>query len=533
MKRYLTLMLAMSVDVAFASSWQETKGYVDDLHYGMPKSICIAIAKIDPIEVKKYMVGDCSADSLFQIGPITQTFTALLLADAVLKAKVSPDTPIGEILSTLSVEPNDPSITLLDLATHTSGLPRRPDNLRRHNELDPYRYYDEKQLHSFLRNHQLTGAPGKPFGYSSIGISILGYLMTVMQGESYANLIQTKITGPLGMRSTFVNLSNENRRRVLPGHNNLYARVPDWQLNTMAPALGIYSSLDDMVTYVQANLAVPEGNLGESLALAKKSHRNTSQTGNSVGFGWMIREYDNQQVNWHNGVVAGHRGFIGYMDGFETGSVVLSNAVLSEIDALGAHLLNSAVTLPEIADDEGGSSHDYLGIYHVKQTLSFKITADSQALYWQATDQPRGKLVELGEDLFMVTDSDIRISFQRDQRGEVIAIELLENDAVLTGKKAGKERDRAVRRVAIETLDRYVGQYRLTPDIMIKVSREGAGLFVQMTGQEIQKMFASSDTLFFVEGSVAQIEFNGIESRPASSLTLIKDGRQRAKRHRP
>ena len=523
----------MSVDVACAGSWEETKGYVDDLHYGMPERICIALAKIDPIEVKKYIVGDCSTDSLFQIGNITETFTSLLLADAVLSSKVTPDMQIGEILGPLSVEANNPSITLLDLATHTSGLPRRPDNLRRHNQLDPYRYYDTAQLHSFLRNHQLSGTPGERFAYSSIGIGLLGYLMTVVQGESYANLIRTQITDPLGMRSTFVDLDIESRRRVLPGHNNLYDQVPDWQLKTMVPALGIYSSLDDMVTYVQANLAAPEGNLGERLALAKKSHRNTNRPGSSVGFGWMIREYDDQRVNWHNGIVAGHRGFIGYMDGFETGAVVLSNAVFSEIDVLGAHLLNSAVKLPEIADDEGGFYHDYLGIYHVKTALSFKITADSHALYWQATDRPRSKLVELSEDVFMVTDSDIRIGFLRGKRGEVIAIELLENDVVLTGKKAGREHDRTVRRIAIGALERYVGNYRLTPEIMIKVSREGTDLFVQITGQEIQQMFASTETRFFIEGSVAEIEFNGSQTRPASSLTLILDGRQRAKRHRP
>jgi len=68
---------------------------------------------------------------------------------------------------------------------------------------------------------------------------------------------------------------------------------------------------------------------------------------------------------------------------------------------------------------------------------------------------------------------------------------------------------------------------------MIKVSREGTDLFVQITGQEIQQMFASTETRFFIEGSVAEIEFNGSQTRPASSLTLILDGRQRAKRHRP
>jgi D-alanyl-D-alanine-carboxypeptidase/D-alanyl-D-alanine-endopeptidase len=523
----------MSVDVAGAGSWEETKGYVDDLHYGMPESICIAIAKIDPIEVKKYRVGDCSDDSLFQIGTITKTFTSLLLADAVLSGKVTLDTPIGEILGTLGVEPNNPSITLLDLATHTSGLPRRPDNLRASNKLDPYRYYDEARLHSFLQNHQPISTPGERFGYSSIGISLLGYLISVVQGESYANLIRTKITGPLGMRSTFVDLNKESQQRILPGHNNLYSQVPDWQLQTMAPALGIYSTLDDMVTFVQANLAAPEGNLGERLALAKKSHRNTNSTGSSVGFGWMIREYDDQRVYWHNGIVAGHRGFVGYMDGFETGAVVLSNAVFSEVDVLGAHLLSTDVTLPEIADDEGGDYHDYLGIYHVKTALSFKITADSHDLYWQATDQPRSKLESSSEDVFMVTDSDIRISFQRGKRGDVVAIELWENEAVLKGKKAGRELDRTVMRIARETLDTYVGLYRLTLEIFLKVTREGTALFLQITGQEIQQMFASTETRFFVEGSDAEIEFNGRQTRPASSLTLIKDGRQRAKRHRP
>ena len=294
-----------------------------------------------------------------------------LLADAVLSGKVTLETPIGEILGALSVKPNDPSITLLDLATHTSGLPRKPDNLRGRNQLDPYRYYGETQLHSFLQDHQSKDTPGEHFRYSSVGISLLGYLITVVQGQSYADLIKTRITDPLGMRSTFVVPSDENKRRILPGHDNLYSQVPDWQLNTMAPALAIYSTLDDMVTYVQANLAAPEGALGERLALSKKSHRSTGQSGGSVGFGWMIKEFEDQRVNWHNGNVGGHKGFIGFMDGFETGTVVLSNAVFSEIDILGSHLLNTAFSLPEIAGIDGSLYVDYLGTYNGGTQIRF------------------------------------------------------------------------------------------------------------------------------------------------------------------
>jgi len=78
-----------------------------------------------------------------------------------------------------------------------------------------------------------------------------------------------------------------------------------------------------------------------------------------------------------------------------------------------------------------------------------------------------------------------------------------------------------------------VGHYKLTPEIFLKVSREGAALFLQITGQEIQQIFVSTETRFFVEGSAAEAEFNGRQTRPASSLTLIKDGRQRAKWLRP
>ena len=115
----------------------------------------------------------------------------------------------------------------------------------------------------------------------------------------------------------------------------------------------------------------------------------------------------------------------------------------------------------------------------------------------------------------------------------MVAIELWENDVVLKGKKAGRELDCTVMRIASETLDRYVGRYRLTPEIFLKVSREGAVLFLQIIGREIQQMCASTETRFFVEGSTAEVEFNGRQTRPASSLTLIKGGRQRAKRQRP
>lgn len=147
--------------VTCADSWQDTTVYVDRLGLTAPDGVCIAIAQVQPEGVKKHVAGECDSSSLFSIGSITKTFTGVLLADAVLRDQVQLDTPIGSLLNQKVPMLADVPIRLVDLATHSSGLPRFPNNLpsAARNNPDVYRYYGERELLAFLREYELVYLP--------------------------------------------------------------------------------------------------------------------------------------------------------------------------------------------------------------------------------------------------------------------------------------------------------------------------------------------------------------------------------------
>ena len=167
MRDWLIILLVVGgivgVDKASADPrWEKTTEYVDELQASTADGVCIAIASIDGDSVVQHIAGSCNADNLFQIGSITKTFTGIMLADAILTEKVSLDTTLNDLLDQRVPTYEGSRIALVDLATHTSGLPRLPDNLILDPDhiTDPYLHYGETELKMFLANHELTRAPG-------------------------------------------------------------------------------------------------------------------------------------------------------------------------------------------------------------------------------------------------------------------------------------------------------------------------------------------------------------------------------------
>lgn len=140
---------------------------------------------------------------------MSKTFTALLLADAVVRDEVPLDEPVADLLPGGTVVPtfNSKPITLEALATHRSGLPRLPTNLKPANPADPYADYTASQLDSFLSTYKLPRAPGDSAEYSNLGFGFLGYALTTKEhATSWGALVQQRIADPLGMRETFVDV---------------------------------------------------------------------------------------------------------------------------------------------------------------------------------------------------------------------------------------------------------------------------------------------------------------------------------------
>jgi CubicO group peptidase (beta-lactamase class C family) len=147
---------------------------------------------------------DPGPGTMFELGSITKVFTSLLLADMVDRGEVRLDDPVAMYLPKGVVLPsrNGKQITLTDLATHSSGLPRDADNLDLM-QVNPLARYGPSQLYEFLARYTLSRDPGEKFGYSNLAVSLLGHALTLRAGKSYEELLRTRILEPLGMQDTF------------------------------------------------------------------------------------------------------------------------------------------------------------------------------------------------------------------------------------------------------------------------------------------------------------------------------------------
>ena len=139
------------------------------------------------------------ADSVFEIGSITKVFTAILLADMADRGEVALDDPVAKFLpeSVRVPERNGRRITLLDLTTQSSGLPRMPDNLRPKDPTNPYADYTPEQMFEFLGRYELTRDIGAQYEYSNLGVGLLGQALAHRAGKSYEALVKERILDPL------------------------------------------------------------------------------------------------------------------------------------------------------------------------------------------------------------------------------------------------------------------------------------------------------------------------------------------------
>ena len=148
----------------------------------------------------------------FEIGSITKAFTNLLLAEMVERDRVSYDTTIGELLGNDVEFANGAiaDITLLQLATHTSGLPRLPANLAPTDQLDPYEQYDEAALLQGVAAARDKQPLGHHYAYSNFGVGLLGYLLGRVQGGGYEDAVSELVFDPLGLGATGFNRADHS-----------------------------------------------------------------------------------------------------------------------------------------------------------------------------------------------------------------------------------------------------------------------------------------------------------------------------------
>ena len=408
------------------------------------QSVGIVVGLVDPtgrrtISYGKFGASDIrvvDADTVFEIGSVTKVFTSLLLADMVERREVSLADPVAKYLpaGVKMPERNGRQITLEDLATHTSGLPRLPSNLHPQDAANPYADYSVEQLYQFLSGYQLTRDIGSGYEYSNLGGGLLGHVLARRAGIDYEKLVRTRICDPLGMRSTVITLSNEMKSRFAVGHDATMQRVAYWDLPTLAGAGALRSTANDLATFVAANLGYVKSPLAPAMAAMLTVRRPTGSPGLDIGLGWHILTRDGHEIVWHNGGTGGFRSFIAFERKTGIGVVVLSNAeTLAGVDDIGQRLLNSNAPLWQPPKEHKQVAVDpkvfdgYVGQYQLAPEFVLTITRDGTQFFVQATGQPKLEIFPESERDYFLKAVDAQITFETDSQGRATTLVLHQN----------------------------------------------------------------------------------------------------------
>jgi CubicO group peptidase (beta-lactamase class C family) len=394
--------------------------------------------------------------TLFEIGSISKVFTALLLADMVNKGEVSLDDPAAKYLPAGHKLPerNGRKITLRDLSTHRSGLPRMDDIMQPINSPDgPFADYDEKRLLAFLDRHELTRDPGSEWEYSNLGVGLLGYLLARAAHTDYETLLRERITRPLRMNDTMITLPPLYAARLAPGFDAYMRPVKPWGCAILAGCGGIRSSAADMLTFAAAVID-PKSSIAPMVKTMLSVRVPSNDPRVDQALGWQIlHPAPGREVLQHSGQTGGYRAMLALEPIRGTAAIALSNSAVepSTVD-LVQHILLGRPAAPTPAvppapppptqRTEISLSAEQLekvvGRYDFGSSIIVAITREGTVLRAQRQGVAHAPALQIFPEAplaFFRKAVDAQIQFTTDANGEMTGAELSQGGRLLTGKR--------------------------------------------------------------------------------------------------
>lgn len=466
------------------------------------------------------------AKSVFEIGSITKTFTGSLLADEVHTGAVGLETPVGKLPPGFTIpERNGKPITLLDLATQTSGLPRLPTNLGESGD-NPYADYDAARLKTFLAGYTLPRDPGSEYEYSNLGFGLLGYALAQQEHTDYATLLKHRILDPLKMADSGVAFTPAMRAHLASGHDGLGKKTGNWDFDALAGCGAIRSNAEDMVRYLRANMGLDKAPLDAVLSDAQTPRRDVHN--GRIGLAWMTRKTANGDIVWHNGMTGGYASFIGF-DAKKTRGVIVLTNIMQSVDDLGfAALIDDAPIAPvhKTVSLDPAVLDAYVGDYQLGEHFLLNISLHGGQLLGQATGQGAFPLFASAKDEFFAKIVDLSVSFQRGANGSVTGLVLHQNGDHPAARVDASKPGASPARVTLDdaVLRGYPGHYDVAPGAAFELTLKDDQLYAQLTGQAAYPIYASAKDRFFYTVVEAQIEFHRDAAGNVVSLTLHQNG---------
>ncbi|HVE54605.1 MAG TPA: serine hydrolase [Ramlibacter sp.] len=466
--------------------------------------------------------------TLFEIGSISKVFTGLLLAQAVEAGELSLDDTLATVLrgKVAFKHPDTAAITLGQLVTHTSCLPRLPPDFREQGYMrrEPYRAYDRARLWTMLGQLSLGSRAPCDASYSNLGFAVLGEVLAERHGKSWAELVRDRITQPLGMTNTLQALGPQ-ASRLAPGFDGT-GPAPRWDMQAFAGAGALRSTAEDLLVFGRAILAGRAGPLG---AAAERLVTPLARFDGQVGYGLFVNGPPSRRTYGHTGGTGAFRSVLTIAQDTQEVVVLLASNAQSAVWRMANDMLVGRYPVDDASFDlPAGRLVDYQGVFRETRHNAFTVVAQEGRLYLRSTGARYVALTPSGPDRFNY-GTRAKAVFERTD-GRVTALRW-----VLRGEE----------RVALRTseplppaallppsdLEAYIGRYR-APRFELHVRADGGQLSVQLTDQDRMLVYpvAGQRDRFAWDTVRAEVQFERLPNGEVRGLTLFQNGEVKAVR---
>ena len=264
--------------------------------------------------------------TIFEIGDISKVFTASLIAQMEAEGLLKYDAPFDQYIGETEKNLYSHNMTVADLLSHTSGLPKMPFGfgLKEKESNNPYAHYTKKDLIRFYREYIFDDKPKRKYLFSNVNYALLEILIENIYKQPYEQVVKEQLLDPLQMYDTRIQLSKEQNNRLAKGYNLGGQKMPTWSYQSFAASVGLKSTVNDMLQFAAAQFDGQHKSFDKlhQLAFPTEIDKRTW-----IGKGWHIlkikKYYD---LVAHTGTTSGHRAFLGFIKETKTAVVILSNS---------------------------------------------------------------------------------------------------------------------------------------------------------------------------------------------------------------
>lgn len=465
-------------------------------------------------------------ENVFEIGSITKQFTSVSILMLLEEEKLA---LIDEITKYLPDYPtHGKTITIHHLLNHTSGIKSytgmRDFRTKARTDMTPVELID------FFKNEPMDFDPGEAYRYNNSAYIILGHIIEVVSGMSYADFVETRIFDKLGMKNSYYGSKTKlikNRAYGYQPSEDGYNNAEYLSMTLPYAGGSLMSCVDDMLLWQRAlhnNTLISEKST--NLAFTNYSLNNGKPI--NYGYGFSVDEINGIPTIEHGGGIFGYETYGVYVPQEDVYVIVLSNRNGNGPTDITVEIASHAIGKPLPAREAVSLSESemkkWLGTYQFDDDVLRFVTYEDGQLYSQREGSSKLKIYPVSANRFYFEGSTTNYTFSIKEGKKQALFGSRINKEV--GYESTKKPPAEKKTITLDAshLAQFAGKYELQPGFDIAITNEGNQIFAQATGQPKFELFAENETNFFLKAVNASIEFKENEEGEYDSLVLSQGG---------